>query len=70
MLLDKGRRRPWRRRSRTRPLDLTGILWPSLGYPALALVLFLGAFLMGAFLLGSMWFTDRKARPTEDRDPL
>jgi ubiquinone biosynthesis protein len=40
------------------------------GYPALALVLFLAAFLMGAFLLGSMWFTDRKARPTEDRDPL
>jgi ubiquinone biosynthesis protein len=40
------------------------------GYPALALILFLAAFLMGAFLLGSMWMTDRKARPSEDRDPI
>jgi ubiquinone biosynthesis protein len=40
------------------------------GYPALALVLFLAAFVIGTSLLGAMWLTDRKARPTEDRDPI
>ncbi len=40
------------------------------GYPAFALVLFVAAFFMGTFLVASMWMTDRKARPKEDRDPL
>lgn len=40
------------------------------GYPSLALVLFVAAFLLGVFLLASMWLTDRKSQPTEDRDPI
>src|SRR5262245_38162807 len=36
MLLDEGRRHQWQPwRKRANPMDLQGILWPSLGYPAL-----------------------------------
>lgn len=40
------------------------------GYPALALVLFLIAFVLGCFLVASSLLRDRKARPKEDRDPV
>ena len=40
------------------------------GYPALALVLFLLAFLMGASLVASTLFSDRKTKPKEERDPI
>lgn len=40
------------------------------GYPALALVLFLIAFVLGAVLVTSSLLGDRKPRPKEDRDPI
>lgn len=40
------------------------------GYPALALILFLGAFVLGTMLVASTLFSDRKARPKEERDPI
>jgi len=40
------------------------------GYPALALVLFLIAFVLGTMLVASTLFSDRKSRPKEDRDPI
>ncbi len=40
------------------------------GYPALALTLFLVAFLLGAALVASSLFNDRKTRPREERDPI
>jgi predicted unusual protein kinase regulating ubiquinone biosynthesis (AarF/ABC1/UbiB family) len=40
------------------------------GYPALALVLFLIAFVLGTMLVASSVFSDRKSRPKEDRDPI
>jgi ubiquinone biosynthesis protein len=40
------------------------------GYPALALILFLAAFLLGSTLVASMLLSDRKARPKEERDPI
>jgi predicted unusual protein kinase regulating ubiquinone biosynthesis (AarF/ABC1/UbiB family) len=40
------------------------------GYPALALVLFLIAFVLGTALVASSFFRDRKSRPNEDRDPI
>jgi predicted unusual protein kinase regulating ubiquinone biosynthesis (AarF/ABC1/UbiB family) len=40
------------------------------GYPALALVLFLIAFVLGTALVASSVFSDRKSRPKEDRDPI
>jgi len=39
------------------------------GYPALALVFFLIAFVLGTTLVGSMIMSDRKAKPKEERDP-
>jgi ubiquinone biosynthesis protein len=44
--------------------------WQLFGYPALALLLFAVAFFWGVALLGSMWVTDRKAKPKEDKDPI
>ena len=41
-----------------------------LGYPALALVLFLIAFVLGAALVASSLFSDRRTKPREDRDPI
>jgi ubiquinone biosynthesis protein len=41
-----------------------------LGYPALALVLFLVAFVLGATLVASSLLNDRRAKPREDRDPI
>lgn len=41
-----------------------------LGYPALALVLFLVAFGLGAALVASSLLNDRRAKPREDRDPI
>lgn len=41
-----------------------------LGYPALALVLFLVAFGLGAALVTSSLMNDRRAKPREDRDPI
>ncbi|HEV2607081.1 MAG TPA: hypothetical protein VGT79_03770 [Xanthomonadaceae bacterium] len=40
------------------------------GYPALALVLFLIAFVLGVALVPSTLLSDRKARPKEERDPI
>jgi predicted unusual protein kinase regulating ubiquinone biosynthesis (AarF/ABC1/UbiB family) len=40
------------------------------GYPALALVLFLIAFVLGISLVASSLFGDRKTRPNEERDPI
>ena len=40
------------------------------GYPALALVLFLIAFVLGAALVASSLLSDRRARPREERDPI
>jgi predicted unusual protein kinase regulating ubiquinone biosynthesis (AarF/ABC1/UbiB family) len=40
------------------------------GYPALALVLFLIAFILGISLVASTLLTDRKTRPKEERDPI
>ena len=40
------------------------------GYPALALILFLIAFVLGTTLVASTLFSDRKARPKEERDPI
>jgi len=40
------------------------------GYPALALVLFLIAFVLGATLVASSLLSDRKPRPKEERDPI
>ena len=40
------------------------------GYPALALVLFLIAFVLGTALVASTLLSDRKARPKEERDPI
>jgi predicted unusual protein kinase regulating ubiquinone biosynthesis (AarF/ABC1/UbiB family) len=40
------------------------------GYPALALILFLVAFVLGAGLVGSSLLSDRKTRPKEERDPI
>jgi predicted unusual protein kinase regulating ubiquinone biosynthesis (AarF/ABC1/UbiB family) len=40
------------------------------GYPALALVLFLIAFVLGGVLVASSFLSDRKPRPKEDRDPI
>jgi len=41
-----------------------------LGYPALALVLFLMAFALGSFLVVSALLNDRKTKPKEERDPI
>ena len=41
-----------------------------MGYPALALVLFLLAFALGAGLVVSSLLNDRKSRPREERDPI
>ena len=41
-----------------------------LGYPALALVLFVAAFVLGAALVASSLMNDRRAKPREDRDPI
>lgn len=41
-----------------------------LGYPALALVLFLLAFVLGSALVASSLINDRRARPREERDPI
>ena len=41
-----------------------------LGYPALALLLFLVAFGLGAALVVSSLLNDRRAKPREDRDPI
>ena len=40
------------------------------GYPALALILFLIAFILGGTLVASSLFNDRKTRPKEERDPI
>lgn len=40
------------------------------GYPALALILFVAAFVLGAALVLSTLLSDRKAKPQEQRDPL
>ena len=40
------------------------------GYPALALVLFLVAFVLGSTLVASSLFNDRKTAPKEERDPI
>jgi ubiquinone biosynthesis protein len=40
------------------------------GYPALALILFLIAFMLGTGLVASTLLSDRKARPKEERDPI
>ena len=40
------------------------------GYPALALVLFLIAFVLGLSLVVSTLLSDRKTRPNEQRDPI
>lgn len=40
------------------------------GYPALALVLFLIAFVLGGALVASSLLSDRKPRPKEERDPI
>ena len=40
------------------------------GYPALALVLFLAAFLLGGGLVISSIIGDRKTKPREERDPI
>lgn len=40
------------------------------GYPALALILFLVAFVLGAAIVGSTLLSDRKAKPKEQRDPI
>jgi predicted unusual protein kinase regulating ubiquinone biosynthesis (AarF/ABC1/UbiB family) len=40
------------------------------GYPALALVLFLLAFVLGSALVASSLLNDRKSRPKEERDPI
>ncbi len=40
------------------------------GYPALALVLFLAAFILGGFLVVTSILSDRKAKPKEERDPI
>jgi hypothetical protein len=41
-----------------------------LGYPALALVLFLLAFALGASLVVSSLLNDRRSKPKEERDPI
>jgi predicted unusual protein kinase regulating ubiquinone biosynthesis (AarF/ABC1/UbiB family) len=41
-----------------------------LGYPALALVLFLVAFALGASLVISSLLNDRRTKPKEERDPI
>ena len=40
------------------------------GYPALALVLFLIAFILGGTLVTSSLLSDRKSQPKEERDPI
>ena len=40
------------------------------GYPALALILFLVAFVLGSTLVASSLLSDRKSRPKEERDPI
>ena len=40
------------------------------GYPALALVLFLAAFMLGGALVASSLLGDRKTKPREERDPI
>ena len=41
-----------------------------LGYPALALVLFLLAFALGSWLVLSSLLSDRRSKPKEERDPI
>jgi hypothetical protein len=41
-----------------------------LGYPALALVLFLIAFALGASVVVSSLLNDRRTKPKEERDPI
>lgn len=41
-----------------------------LGYPALALVMFLVAVILGAALIISSLLGDRRARPKAEKDPL
>jgi hypothetical protein len=41
-----------------------------LGYPALALVLFLLAFALGASVVVSSLLNDRRTKPKEERDPI
>ena len=40
------------------------------GYPALAIVMFLLGAAIGMTLVISAWLSDRRARPTADKDPL
>jgi ubiquinone biosynthesis protein len=40
------------------------------GYPALALILFLIAFILGFSLVASTFLSDRKTKPKEERDPI
>ena len=40
------------------------------GYPAVALILFLVAFVLGFTLVASSFLNDRKSRPKEERDPI
>ncbi len=40
------------------------------GYPALALILFLVAFILGSTLVASSLVNDRKTKPREERDPI
>ena len=40
------------------------------GYPALALILFLIAFVLGFSLVASTFLSDRKTKPKEERDPI
>src|SRR5690606_35871951 len=43
--------------------------WRILGYPAIALVLFLVGAVLGLMIVASALFGDRKARPREERGP-
>jgi ubiquinone biosynthesis protein len=44
--------------------------WQLFGYPGLALLLFLAAFLLGSTLVAGSLLGDRKIKPKEERDPI
>jgi predicted unusual protein kinase regulating ubiquinone biosynthesis (AarF/ABC1/UbiB family) len=44
--------------------------WHLLGYPALAILMFLLGAGLGVALVVSAWMSDRRARPVADKDPL
>ncbi len=44
--------------------------WQLFGYPALALILFLAAFVLGGALVASSLLGDRKIKPKEEHDPI